>query len=52
MKANNLKLEPCAECPYPMDITITPLPAKSDGCSRFGISCRECGDEWIEEVED
>lgn len=53
MKNHKLNLEPCPDCPYPMDVSIVPLPKeKESNCSRFGISCRECGDEWTEEVED
>lgn len=53
MAKNNLNIEPCPDCPYPMDVLITALPRKnSDTCSRYGISCRECGEEWIELVED
>jgi hypothetical protein len=51
MQAKDLKLEPCSECPYPMDVIINPLP-KEANCIRFGISCRECGDNWIEKIEE
>jgi hypothetical protein len=51
MRAEDLKLEPCTECPVPMNVTIKPLAVKDGECQSFGISCRECGDKWTEKVE-
>ena len=39
MRAEDLKLEPCTECPVPMNVTIKPLAVKEGECESFGISC-------------
>jgi hypothetical protein len=51
MKAEQLKLDPCPECPIPMNVLIKPLAVKEGECQSFGISCRECGEKWTEEIE-
>lgn len=43
----NLQLDPCSDCPYPMNVLINPL-SKKEGKERFSITCRECGDSWTE----
>jgi len=45
-----LELQPCPECPYPMNVLINPLPTK-DNQERFAVTCRECGDSWTEVFE-
>lgn len=53
MKNHNLDLDPCPDCPYPMDVLVTALPRKQkETCTTYGIVCRECAEEWIELVED
>jgi hypothetical protein len=53
MKNHKLNLEPCPDCPYPMDVLINPLPKEQGAtCQKFDVTCRECGDNWIEETED
>jgi hypothetical protein len=45
-------LEPCSECPVPMNVISNDLTKKTDPCTRIGIECRECGEKWIEEIWD
>jgi len=52
MNKINLKLEPCSDCPVPMNVIINNLTKKTDECTRFGVDCRECGEKWIEEICD
>jgi len=47
---HGLELQPCPDCPYPMNILINPLTAK-DNQERFSVTCRECGDSWTETIE-
>jgi hypothetical protein len=47
---HGLELQPCPDCPYPMNILINRLGPK-DNCERFAVSCRECGDSWTEIIE-
>jgi len=52
MKNHNLNLEPCADCPYPMDVLVNLLPVEKEStCFKYGVTCRECGEQWIELVE-
>ena len=44
---SKLDLQPCQDCPYPMNVLINPLP-KKDGKERYAVTCRECGDSWTE----
>lgn len=46
----NLNLDPCSECPVPMNVIVNDLTKKTDQCLKFGIECRECGEKWTEEV--
>jgi hypothetical protein len=47
-----LSIDPCPYCPVPPNFIVKTLPAKEEGCTRYGIECRECGDDWIEVVDD
>jgi len=47
---HGLALQPCPDCPYPMNILVNSLPAKNNH-ERFAVTCRECGDSWTELVE-
>jgi ribosomal protein L37E len=44
---NEINIEPCSECPYPMNVLIIPH-AKNNEFEKFKITCRECGETWIE----
>jgi len=47
---HGFELQPCPECPYPMNILVNSLPAKNtQEC--FAVTCRECGDSWTEVLE-
>ena len=46
----NLNLEPCSECPIPMNVIVNDLTKKTDQCLRFGIEGREGGEQWTEEI--
>jgi len=46
---DKLDIQPCPDCPYPMNILVNPLSQK-DGKQRFAVTCRECGDSWTEVV--
>lgn len=46
------KPDPCPDCPVPTNFIIKTLPSKEEGCLNFGIECRECGDNWIEVVDE
>jgi hypothetical protein len=52
LSPKKLNLDPCPDCPVPTNFIVKPLPAKEEGCTRYGIECRECGDNWIEVVDD
>lgn len=53
MKNHKLNLDPCQDCPYPMDVLVNLLPREKDAtCNRYSVECRECADKWIEVVED
>lgn len=52
MNKINLKLEPCSECPVPMNVIVNNLTKNTDECTRLGVDCRECGEKWIEEIWD
>lgn len=47
---HGLELQPCPDCPYPMNTLVNPLGPKN-GHERFAVTCRECGDSWTELVE-
>lgn len=49
MKANPLKIEPCVECPYPTNFTVSTLDV-NENKERYAVHCRKCGDSWIEET--
>lgn len=49
MSARPLKIEPCKECPYPTNYTVSTL-SVNGAKEKFAVYCRECGDSWIEEV--
>jgi hypothetical protein len=50
--ADAINPEPCADCPIPPDFVISALPPKEGECARYGVECRECGDKWIEIVDE
>jgi hypothetical protein len=52
LSPKKLNLDPCPDCPVPTNFIVKPLPAKEEGCTRYGIECRECGDNWIEVVDE
>lgn len=54
MKINDVLkgLEPCPDCEVPMNVIINDVTKKDDPCLKFGIECRECGDKWIEEINE
>ena len=49
MKIEASKIEPCPDCPYPTNFTASILIADNEK-ERYAVSCRECGDSWVEEV--
>lgn len=49
MKIETSKIEPCPECPYPTNFTAALL-AVSGSTERYAVSCRECGDSWVEAI--
>lgn len=50
MKIETSRIEPCPDCPYPTNFTASIL-SVDDGKERYAVSCRECGDSWVEEVQ-
>jgi len=49
MNIETYKIEPCSECPYPTNFTAALL-AVSGSTERYAVSCRECGDSWVEAI--
>jgi hypothetical protein len=47
-----VSLEPCSECPVPMNVIINNLTKKDDTQPKYGIECRECGEKWTELVDE
>jgi RNase P subunit RPR2 len=47
---HELELQPCPDCPYPMNTLVNRLGPKNN-CERFSVTCRECGDSWTELIE-
>jgi len=43
------KIEPCPDCPIPTNYIVRN--GLSNGNKCLYIDCRECGDKWIEELE-
>lgn len=50
MKATPPKIEPCIDCPYPTNFTVSILTINTTH-EKYAVHCRECGDSWVEEVE-
>jgi hypothetical protein len=47
-----VSLEPCSDCPVPMNVIINNLTKKDDTQPKYGIECRECGEKWTELVDE
>jgi len=48
----NEKLNPttCADCSYPPNFAVNCISKKTDEIQVFTVKCRDCGDEWKEQL--
>lgn len=48
------KPTPCPDCQYPPNFILASLAKEDfdDDLDRIDIRCRDCGDHWVEVVED
>lgn len=53
-KISDLNIEPCPDCPIPTNFIVKALPASpaDNGCTKFSVDCRECGDKWTEVLDE
>lgn len=49
MPTHENKIDPCPDCPIPTNFIIRQ--GVSEGKKCLYVDCRECGDKWIEEIE-
>jgi uncharacterized Zn finger protein len=48
----NTKINPalCPDCSVPANFAINDISKKTDEVYRFSVKCRDCGDQWTEEL--